>query len=254
MAPSVTLPFRHRHRGRFGLDRLTTRRSRSRSAGRLAGEVALGAATLALGGFALYFLKERSQEEAEHHTLERDGSFSLRRYSPRIVAEVRRSGRLIEAMDDGFRSLSGYISAQPGSRAANQTNDRIAMAIPVSVAPAEDQAGEWRVRFTLPRSWQRQKLPEPSEGVELIQLPARTLAAVRFGGKGSDTKLIERHRDALLSWVRGRGLVALSEPEFAAYNAPVVPGLLRRNEWWVEIDDADVRTGSNATLKVHKSL
>lgn len=254
MAPPVTLSFRHHHRSRFGLDRLTSRRSRGRSAGRMAGEVALGAATLALGGFALYFLKERSQEEAEHDTLERDGSFSLRRYLPRIIAEVRASGRLIEAMDDGFRPLSDYISAHPGSRAANQTNDRIAMAIPVSVAPAEGQAGEWRVRFTLPRAWHRQKLPEPSQGVELIELPARTLAAVRFGGKGSDTKLIERQRDALLNWVQGRGLVALSEPEFAAYNAPVVPGLLRRNEWWVDIDDTNMPTGSNATVKIYKSL
>jgi hypothetical protein len=30
-------------------------------------------------------------------------------------------------------------------------------------------------------------------------------------------------------------LQTLSEPEFAAYNAPIVPGTLRRNEWWVEV-------------------
>lgn len=258
MALTAMLPFRHHPKSRFDLSRFIERRSPGRTAGRLAGEIAIGAATLAAGGFAAYFIKERSQEEAEHTTIERDGAFSLRRYSPRIVAEVSRYGRLTEAMDEGFKALFDYIAAKPGGRAEGARQDKIAMAVPVSVAPAKEQSGDWLVRFTLPRAWTRDRLPEPGHDIKLVDRPARTIAAVRFGGRGTDFNLVERQRQALLSWIRGRGLVAQTDPEFAAYNAPIVPGLLRRNEWWVEVDDSDVRASgvnsSDATAKVHKTL
>jgi hypothetical protein len=123
--------------------------SRRHSGRRLAGEIALGAAGLAVGGFAAYFLKERSQEEAGYRTLEQDGAFSLRRYDARLVAEVRRAGSLTEAMDDGYRPLADYISAKEGSRQPGADGDSIAMAVPVSVYPA-DQSGLWGIRLPCP--------------------------------------------------------------------------------------------------------
>ena len=59
---------------------------------------------------------------------------------------------------------------------------------------------------------------------------------MRFAGRGADRELIADKREELLDWVRKRGLTTSSEPEFAAYNAPIVPGVLRRNEWWVEVE------------------
>lgn len=215
----------------FSFDRL---RSSSRSPQRLAGEIALGAAGLALSGFALYFLKERAQEEAEHKVVERDGAFSLRRYARLTLAEVRRSGTLAEAMDAGFEPLYAYISGKPEARQPGADKAGIAMTVPVIVAPG-DASGDWLVRFVMPRAWERGSLPAPAKDVALSDLPPRTIAALRFWGRGTDRELVGRKRAELLEKVQKRGLHTLGEPEFAAYNAPIVPGLLRRNEWWVEV-------------------
>jgi hypothetical protein len=216
-------------------------RARDRSIGhqtpqRIAGEIALGAAGLAVGGFALYFLKERSQEEAEHTVLERDGAFSLRRYSRLVVAEVRRYGPLADALDEGYRPLADYISGKHNARQPGANPRRIAMTAPVTVTPG-DKSGSWMIRFVMPGAWSRASLPEPANGVQLGEIAPRTLAAVRFAGRGTDRELIARKRDELLDWVEKRGLQMLGEPEFAVYNAPIVPGVLRRNEWWVEVQN-----------------
>ena len=206
----------------------------SRSPGRLAGEIALGAAGLAASAFALYFLKERSQEEAEHTLIDSDGAFSLRRYNRLVTAEVSRYGPLADALDEGFRPLSDYIAGKNGSRYADASKRRIAMTVPVMASPGGN-SGSWNIRFIMPRAWSRANLPEPVNGVRLGEIAPRTLAAVRFAGRGTDRELMAQKHAELLDWVQKRGLVALSEPEFAGYNAPVVPGILRRNEWLVEV-------------------
>jgi hypothetical protein len=229
MALTATLPLHHRL-GQL----LPGRRSDSRSPGRIAGEVALGVAGLAASGFALYFIKERSQEEAEHTVLERDGAFSLRRYGRLVTAEVSRYGPLTDALDEGFRPLSDYIFNKHEARQAGATSRRIAMTVPVMAAPG-DQSGSWLIRFVMPREWDRASLPEPVNGVRLGEIAPRTVAALRFSGRGTDRELMARKRRELLDRLQDRGLHILSEPEFAAYNAPIVPGVLRRNEWLVEV-------------------
>jgi hypothetical protein len=227
MALTAALPNHHR---RHSLGSLIRRQSPRR----IAGELALGAAGLAIGGFALYFLKERSQEEAEHSVIERDGAFTVRRYARLVTAEVTRYGTIAEAMDEGYRPLAQYIAGKHDSRMSGATGRRIAMTVPVTVSPG-DKPGAWTIRFFMPKAWSRASLPEPANGVALGERVPRTLAAVRFAGRGTDRELIAAKRDELLAWVEKRGLQTLSEPELAAYNAPVVPGALRRNEWWVEV-------------------
>jgi hypothetical protein len=107
------LPFRRHRRETSSLAGL----GKLPSPGRLAGRIALGAAGLALSGFALYFIKERSQEEAGHQLLETDGAFSLRRYDRLVVAAVRSVGTLAQAMDQAR-------SARAGSGIAQDRDDR----------------------------------------------------------------------------------------------------------------------------------
>jgi hypothetical protein len=111
---SLALPLRHHA---FASDRAEKRQSPRR----IAGELVLGAAGLAIGGFALYFLRERTLEEAEHSVLERDGAFSLRRYGRLVTAQVQRYGPLVDALDEGYRPLAGYISAKRDARQPART-------------------------------------------------------------------------------------------------------------------------------------
>jgi hypothetical protein len=231
MALTAALPFRRHNHHTPDIEALAGRQTPRR----IVGEIALGAAGLAAGGLALYFVKERSQEEAEHSMLERDGAFSLRRYARLVVAEVCRYGPLAQAMDEGYRPLADYIGAKHGARQPGVNDRRISMTVPVILAPG-DKAGSWLVRFVMPRAWSRASLPEPANGVTLNDLPPRTVAAIRFAGRSGDRELLAKKREELLDWIGKRALQMVSEPEFAVYNAPVVPPLMRRNEWWVEVE------------------
>jgi hypothetical protein len=204
--------------------------------GERVGAVAAGAGILALGGFAAYFINERRQEEAGHTVVDEDGAFSLRRYRPLTVATVTRAGQLSDALNRAFEPLAAYIFAKPGGRADARSDAKIAMTVPVSAAPLDDK---WQVRFNLPADLPRSRLPEPGSGVEISEVPARLVAAVKFSGRAKDRELVAAKRQALLDWIESRGLIAAGEPEFAGYNAPIVPGPLRRNEWWVEVEQPE---------------
>ena len=202
-----------------------------------AGIALAGLGALALGGFAAYYLQERTQEQPEHDVLETDGAFSLRRYAPALTAETRRIGTRDNAMRSAFGTLAAYIFAKPGGRAGTADDRKIAMTVPVTATPDPDDE-EWIVRFNLPKKWSRASLPVPGAGVTITEQPARTLAVVQFAGNAKDESLVAENRARLLAWIDRRGLIALSQPEFAGYNAPIVPGPLRRNEVWIEVDGA----------------
>ena len=68
-----------------------------------------------------------------------------------------------------------------------------------------------------------------------VEIGARTVAVVQFAGDAKDENLVAQNRAKLLAWIERRGWTATSEPEFAGYNAPIIPGPLRRNELWIEV-------------------
>jgi DNA gyrase inhibitor GyrI len=77
-------------------------------------------------------------------------------------------------------------------------------------------------------------LPDPPEGVELVELPARKVAVVSFSGRVTD-ELLQEQEDRLRGWLAKRGVKAAGEPEYAFYNSPMIPGPLRRNEVWLAL-------------------
>jgi DNA gyrase inhibitor GyrI len=78
------------------------------------------------------------------------------------------------------------------------------------------------------------ELPEPPEGIELVEIPARRVAVVSFAGRPGDIGLTEQE-DRLRGWLARRGETSEAEPEYAFYNSPVIPGPLRRNEVWLAL-------------------
>ena len=78
-------------------------------------------------------------------------------------------------------------------------------------------------------------LPQPPEGVELVELPARKVAVVSFPGFADD-RLLSAQEDRLRGWLARRGDTSEAEPEYAFYNSPMIPGPLRRNEVWLPLN------------------
>ena len=96
-------------------------------------------------------------------------------------------------------------------------------------------SGDNRFSFVLPASYTMETAPIPIDRhVELVPVPARTVAAVRFRGRATPHSV--RHRiEALLEGLRGAGIRTVGSPFLMRYNPPYTPGFLRRNEIGVEV-------------------
>jgi DNA gyrase inhibitor GyrI len=184
--------------------------------------IAAGAG-LAVVGAAAAYAQYRQTEQPDYAVLGTDGDFSLRDYPALVVAEVSHSGNRERASGASFRRLAAYIFAQ--DRPAG--GEKIAMTAPV--LQDETAPGEWRMRFVMPSKYSLETLPPAPADITLTETPARRMAAVRFSGNGSarDLALMEAR---LRDWMRGEGLMPAGEAEYAFYDAPMVPGPLRRNE------------------------
>jgi DNA gyrase inhibitor GyrI len=180
-------------------------------------------AGLAAAGVVAAYAQSRQTEEPDFALLGAQNDFELRDYPPLVVAEVSNSGSRERASGPSFRRLAAYIFAQDRP----EGGERIAMTAPV--LQDETGPGEWRMRFVMPSKYTLATLPPAPFDIALKQVPARRMAAVRFSGNasGRDLALMEAR---LRDWITAQGLMPAGEAEFAFYDAPMVPGPLRRNE------------------------
>ena len=184
--------------------------------------IAAGAGLAAVGAAAAY-AQYRQTEEPDFAVMRADGDFELRDYPALIVAEVSNVGSRERASGASFRRLAAYIFAQDRP----EGGEKIAMTAPV--LQEETRPGEWRMRFVMPSRYTLATLPPAPDDITLAEMPPRRMAAVRFSGNGGqrDLALMEAR---LRDWMMGQGLMPAGEAEFAFYDAPMVPGPLRRNE------------------------
>jgi len=203
----------------------------------LAGAAAVGVALI--GGAAFYYLREKQTEEPDFRALTSDGDYQIRDYPAVTVAETLVEGPRRDALDRGFRILADYIFAK------SRDGEKLEMTVPVmqdggdpmaSDPPLfdDDLEGAWRTRFVMPDGRSSSDLPEPPEGVELVELPPRKVAVVSFTGVAND-RLLAEQEDRLRGWLARRGEATEAEPEYAFYNSPMIPGPLRRNEVWLAL-------------------
>jgi hypothetical protein len=61
---------------------------------------------------------------------------------------------------------------------------------------------------------------------------------VRFSGNGGADDLAAREQQ-LRAWLAGQDIAPVGEAEYAFYDAPMVPGPLRRNEVLIPVANAD---------------
>lgn len=210
----------------------TKTKERPRISGKQVAGVAAVVAGVAAVGAGLFFAKDKSTPRPDYDTLTEDGDFTIREYPALLVAETVVTG--IEdrkkAADEGFRTLADYIFAK------SRDGEKIAMTAPVlsdraaGSEPVEEGVDEgWRMRFFMPAEYTRETLPDPPADVTITELPSRRVAAVEFSGLWSDERLQAREAE-LREWLEENGEANPGRVEYAFYDAPMIPGPLRRNE------------------------
>ena len=184
-------------------------------------------------------------EEAPYTVIKTDDIFELREYAPQVLAEIIVDGDLEGAGSKAFGALFRYISGD------NKSRDKIVMTAPVSqeqkgekismTAPVSQQSvqGKWAVSFMMPSSYTMETLPTPDDSnINLRQIPARRVAAVRYSGFWSEEKYF-LHKEKLENWIKNNRLTVTSEPVWARYNSPFTLWFMRRNEILIPVDAGD---------------
>lgn len=184
--------------------------------------IAAGAGVAVVGAAAAY-AQYRQTEQPDFAVVRADGDFELRDYPALVVAEVSNAGTRESASGASFRRLAAYIFAQDRP----EGGEKIAMTAPV--LQDETRPGQWRMRFVMPSKYTLVTLPPAPDDITLTETPARRIAALRFSGNasGRDLALMEAR---LRDWIATQRLMPAGEAEFAFYDAPMIPGPLRRNE------------------------
>lgn len=186
-------------------------------------------------------------EEPRYEAEPLAGGVQIRRYGRRLAAETTVDGDEEDARREGFRRLAAYIfgahhrrdriarTAPVGQQEYTDTDRQIAMTAPVGQQGSPDRG--WVIRFYMPAGSTLESLPLPDdERVELVEVPAETVAVLRFSGdRGADS--IARHTDHLRGTLRDYGFAAAGDPSAWFYDPPWTLPCRRRNEIAIPIEN-----------------
>ena len=151
--------------------------------------------------------------------------FEVRDYGVLTVAETLIDGDFDVAGSLGFRRVAGYIFGK--NQNAKGESEKIAMTAPVTMEATDQQ---WRLHFVMPQGMVLGQLPKTLDAsVQLRELPAQRMAAVRFSGLTTAAS-IERNTQLLKDWLVRNALAFDDRPQLARYNDPFTLPWNRRNE------------------------
>lgn len=178
-------------------------------------------------------------EQPRYRVEDRVGGLEVRHYGPRIAAETTVLADDAAALNIGFRRLAGYIFGDnrrgakiamtaPVAQQSNKRGDSIAMTAPVSQTP--DAHGGSVIRFFMPAKSTMDSLPPPAdETVRLTEVPAETVAVLRFTGDRSPEAIARKTR-ALCRALDDSGYQPAGTPLAWFYDPPFTIPFRRRNE------------------------
>jgi len=163
-------------------------------------------------------------EQASYKVIIKEGNFEVRFYDPMVVAVSTEND--IKGYS-GFNVLFNFISGQ------NKESKKIAMTAPVINNLGDKQL---TTAFVMPKEYSIDKLPEPSQpGLEFKEVAERYVASIAFSGN-INQKIIEKKKLELTAWLKDKGITIVGTPELARYNPPFIPGLFKRNEILIEVN------------------
>lgn len=190
-------------------------------------------------------------ETPSYEVLTADGAVEVRRYAPVIEAVTTvEASDARAAANKAFMTVASYIfganeTAEGGRAKIDMTapvrttagsGTRIDMTAPVrTTAPGSeggslDGGGAYTIAFVMPARWTMATLPRPKdEAVRLREVPAETLAALRFTGERSPDEIAARERE-LRDWAAANGWRVTGPATLAGYDGPSVASGKRRYE------------------------
>ncbi len=172
------------------------------------------------------FNAQRNIETYPYVVFKKYDVFEIRNYEARLFTSVQLSGTTYkEASSSGFSILAGYIFG------GNKKNEKIAMTSPVSMSLDDTIT----MMFLVPKKFNKETLPQPNQSqIEFQEEPAKTMAAITFGGWADDEK-IERYKQKLKSALDAQNIPYTSRFYFLGYNPPF-EFFNRKNEIIVELN------------------
>ncbi len=168
---------------------------------------------------------QRTIERYPYVVNKKHKQFEIRTYETTLFTSVKLSTKGYKnSSSKGFSILAGYIFGN------NERNEKIAMTSPVSMS-LEDST---TMMFMVPKKFNKDMLPKPNQsGIEFKEEPAKTVAAIGFGGWANDAK-IEKYKQKLKAALDAEGIKYSNRFYFFGYNAPFEV-FNRKNEIIVEL-------------------
>ena len=109
-------------------------------------------------------------------------------------------------------------------------NEKIAMTSPVAMSLEDSMT----MMFMVPKKFNKETLPQPNQSqIKFQQEPAKTVAAISFGGWANDEK-IEKYKQKLIEALEAEGIVYSNRFYYLGYNPPF-EFFNRKNEIIVEL-------------------
>ena len=188
--------------------------------------IILGPFLLIFIGVQIFALSSQHNIETYAYTVSKKyDAFEIRRYEASLFTSVKlNTNNYKDASGKGFSVLAGYIFG------GNEKNENIAMTSPVAMTLGDSMV----MMFKVPEKIEKEMLPKPNQPqVEFREEPAKTAAAIRFGGWTTDKK-IEAYKQKLITALDKEGIPYTNNFQFLGYNAPYEV-FNRRNEIIVEL-------------------
>ena len=164
-------------------------------------------------------------ETYNYEVVKKYDKFEIRDYEASLFSYVNLNASTYkEASNQGFRTLAGYIFGY------NEKKQKISMTSPVAMNMDDSIS----MMFMIPKRYKLEELPKPIDsGIKFKEEPAKTVAAIKFGGWANDKK-IEKYKSRLINHLDQEGIKHTHKFVYLGYNPPYEI-LNRRNEIVVEV-------------------
>lgn len=194
----------------------------------------------------------QATEKPNYSVVSEDGKIEIRQYPTMLLAEVTVDGDRRTANNRGFRKLAAFIFGDNVSQdkvamtspvVSKPKTEKIAMTSPVVSKPKSESIdmtspvvrteapdGRWTVNFMMPSKYTMETLPKPTDpDIRIFESAPYRTVSIRYNGN-NNTKNIAKHEAKLRAYIAENGLDVEGTPEYAGYDAPWVPGPMKRNE------------------------